>query len=254
MKTIRINFSPKIGVHCNFNCNIRYNYLKFQPMYRILFNSPLFRGLTMDELDSLFLKVNHQIKQFRSGELLAQAGEDVDKAILLMQGRLQGEMVDFGGNSLKIEELDPPQMIAAAFLFGPQNKFPVFLSAKTDGKILVVQKKDFTSMLSLEPRVMINYINIVSGKAQFLSGKITFLSLKTIKEKIAYYLLQRIKKAESKLVPIDQTQTALAELFGVTRPSLTRTVLEMENQGILTWSRENVKILDLNQLNHILDR
>ena len=115
MKTIRINFSPKIGVHCNFNCNIRYNYLKFQPMYRILFNSPLFRGLTMDELDSLFLKVNHQIKQFRSGGLLAQAGEDVDKAILLMQGRLQGEMVDFGGNSLKIEELDPPQMIAAAF-------------------------------------------------------------------------------------------------------------------------------------------
>jgi CRP-like cAMP-binding protein len=208
----------------------------------------------MEELDSLFLKVNHQIRQFRSGELLAQAGEDVDKAILLIQGRLQGEMVDFGGNSLKIEELDPPQMIAAAFLFGPQNKFPVFLSAKTDGRMLVIQKKDFTDMLSREPGVMVNYLNIVSGKAQFLSGKITFLSLKTIREKIAYYLLQRVKNGANNLIYIEQTQTNLADLFGVTRPSLTRTILELERLGILTWSRESVLINDMKKLNTILGR
>jgi CRP/FNR family transcriptional regulator, dissimilatory nitrate respiration regulator len=222
-------------------------------MHRIFLNSPLFRGLSMDELDSLFLKVNHQIRQFRSGELLAQAGEDVDKAMLLMEGRLQGEMVDFAGNSLKIEELDSPQMVASAFLFG-QSKFPVFLSAKTDGKIMVIRKNDFTAMLSSEPRVMVNYLNIISGKAQFLSGKITFLSLKTIKEKIAYFLLQRMKSGINGQLSIDQTQTSLAELFGVTRPSLTRTILEMEKQRILSWSRDSVEILDLQKLNHILGR
>jgi len=223
-------------------------------MDQILLNSPLFRGLTNEELDFLMQNINHQIRQFRSGELLAQAGEDVDKAILLLQGRLQGEMVDFAGNSLKIEELDPPQMVAAAFLFGPQNKFPVFLSAKTEGSFMVILKKDFTRMLSLEPRVMVNYINIVSAKAQFLSGKITFLSLKTIKEKIAYYLLQRAKQSQNMQVNIDQTQTALADLFGVTRPSLTRSVLEMEKQGVLVWTRDKVLIKDLKMLNQILGR
>jgi CRP-like cAMP-binding protein len=211
-------------------------------------------GLTMDELDALFLRVKHQIKQFRAGEQLAMAGDDVDKAILLMQGRLQGEMVDFSGNSLKIEELDPPQMVAAAFLYGSQSKFPVFLSAKSDGRMLVIQKKEFTGMLSMEPRVMVNYINIVSGKAQFLSGKITFLSLKTIREKIAYFLLQRMKSGKQNQIIVKQTQTNLADLFGVTRPSLTRTILEMENQGILTWSRESVLIQDMNKLNTILGR
>ncbi len=223
-------------------------------MYRILLSSPLFRGLTLEELDAMFLKVDHQIKQFRSGEMLAMAGEEVNKAILLMQGRLQGEMVDYSGNSLKIEELDPPQMVAAAFLFGPQNKFPVFLSAKTDGKILVIQKSEFTEMLSSEPRVMVNYMNIVSGKAQFLSGKITFLSLKTIREKIAYYLLQKTKNSTNNKIIIDQTQTNLADLFGVTRPSLTRTILELEKQGILNWSRDFVLILNIKKLNTILGR
>ena len=223
-------------------------------MYRILLNSSLFRGLTEEELSMLFKKINHQIRHFRSGEMLAQAGEEVGKAILLMEGRLQGEMVDFSGNSLKIEELSPPQMVAAAFLFGPQSRFPVFLSAKTEGKIMVIPKKEFTSMLSLEPRVMVNYISIVSGKAQFLSGKITFLSLKTIKEKIAYYLLQRMKNGGDNTVKIDQTQTNLADFFGVARPSLTRTILELESQGILTWSRESVSVLDPGKLKFILGR
>ncbi|MCL6101595.1 MAG: Crp/Fnr family transcriptional regulator [Bacteroidetes bacterium] len=223
-------------------------------MYKILLNSPLFKGLTEEELNRLFKKVSHQIRHFRSGEMLAQSGEEVGKAILLMEGRLQGEMVDFSGNSLKIEELGPPQMVAAAFLFGPQNKFPVFLSAKTEGKIMVIKKMEFTSMLSLEPRVMVNYINIISGKAQFLSGKITFLSLKTIKEKIAYYLLQRMKIGGDNSVKIDQTQTNLADFFGVARPSLTRTILELESQGILTWSRERVSVLDPGKLKFILGK
>ncbi len=221
-------------------------------MYPILLNSPLFRGLTFEELTHLFSQVKHQIRHFRSGELLAQAGDPVDKAILLMEGRLQGEMVDFAGNSLKIEELDPPQMVAAAFLYGPKSKFPVFLNARTDGKIMIILKKEFTDMLSLESRVMVNYINIVSGKAQFLSGKITFLSLRTIKEKIAYYILQMMKNGGNGYVAIDQTQTNLAELFGVTRPSLSRTVQEMEKQDIFTWSRDNIVIKDLKKLNSIL--
>jgi CRP-like cAMP-binding protein len=186
--------------------------------------------------------------------MLAQAGDEVDKAIILMEGRLQGEMVDFAGNSLKIEELDPPQMVAAAFLFGPKNLFPVYLSAKTDGKILVISKKEFTTMLTIESRTMVNYLNIVSGKAQFLSGKINFLSLKTIKEKVAFYLLQQMNNSVKKTLAISQTQTHLSELFGVTRPSLSRTILEMENQAILSWSRDRVEILDLKKLNNILGK
>ena len=224
-------------------------------MYQILAHSPLFKGLSADEIDGLFFRVRHQVRHFRNGEILAQAGEVVDRAMLLLEGRLQGEMVDFSGNSLKIEELEPPQMVAAAFLFGPAGVFPVFLGAKSDGKMLQIQKKEFTELLSLEPRVMVNYLNIVSGKAQFLTGKITFLSLKTIREKVAHFLMLRMKSGgNNREVRIVVTQTQLAELFGVTRPSLTRTILEMEKLEILRWSRESVTILNYRKLNEILGR
>ena len=222
-------------------------------MFETLKASPLFKGLETEDINSLINNSSHQIKQFSDKEVLAYAGEKVEKAMILLEGKLQGEMIDFAGNSLKIEEMEPPQMVAAAFLYGPQSVFPVNLSAVSEGKMLIIYKQDFTQLLSADPRVLNNYLNIVSGKAQFLSRKITFLSFKTIKEKIAYYLLQNFKTG-NQVVIINQSQKGLAEMLGVARPSLARTISEMESDQLIKWERNQVEILDLKSLRAILGR
>jgi len=222
-------------------------------MFETLKASPLFKGLETEDINSLINSSSHQIKQFSNKEVLAYAGEKVEKAMILLEGKLQGEMIDFAGNSLKIEEMEPPQMVAAAFLYGPQSVFPVNLSAISEGKILIIYKNDFTQLLSADQRVLSNYLNIISGKAQFLSRKITFLSFKTIKEKIAYYLLQNFKTG-NQIITINQSQKGLAEMLGVARPSLARTISEMEADQLIKWERNQVEIVDLKSLQGILGR
>lgn len=222
-------------------------------MFETLKASPLFKGLETEEINSLINNSSHQIKQFSNKEVLAYAGEKVEKAMILLEGKLQGEMIDYAGNSLKIEEMEPPQMVASAFLYGPQSVFPVNLSAVSEGKMLVIFKNDFTQLLSADQRVLSNYLNIISGKAQFLSRKITFLSFKTIKEKIAYYLLQNFK-AGNQVVIINQSQKGLAEMLGVARPSLARTISEMESDQLIKWERNQVEIADVKSLRAILGR
>ncbi len=222
-------------------------------MFEVLKSSPLFSGLDNIEINALIDNVLHQIRNFANKEVLAYSGEKVERAMILLEGKLQGEMIDFAGNSLKIEEIDPPQMVAAAFLYGPQSVFPVNLSALSDGKMLIIFKKDFTQLLSSDHRVLNNYLNIVSGKAQFLSRKITFLSFKTIKEKIAYYLLNHLKTG-SLVVTLYQSQKGLAEMFGVARPSLARTIGEMEDEQLIRWERNQVVILNLKLLQAILGK
>jgi CRP-like cAMP-binding protein len=222
-------------------------------MFEILKDSPLFRGLEQNEVDSLITNTLHQVRQFSDKEVLAFSGEKVEKAMILLEGKLQGEMIGLAGNSLKIEEIEPPQMVAAAFLYGPQSVFPVNLSVVTNGKMLVIYKKDFTKMLSGDQRVLNNYLNIVSGKAQFLSQKITFLSFKTIKEKIAYFLLQNSKK-DTNIIQMNHSQKSLAELLGVARPSLARTIGEMESDRLFLWERNQVTILDLKAIQAVLGK
>jgi CRP-like cAMP-binding protein len=222
-------------------------------MFEVLQLSPLFSGLDILEINTLIGKVLHQIKNFSNKDVLAYSGERVERAMILLEGKLQGEMIDFAGNGLKIEELEPPQMVAAAFLYGPQSVFPVNLSALSDGKLLIIYKKDFTQLLSSDQRILSNYLNIVSGKAQFLSRKITFLSFKTIKEKVAYYLLHHIKSG-SQVMLLNQSQKSLAGMLGVARPSLARTISEMEADQLIRWDRNQVVILNLKSLQAILGK
>lgn len=224
-----------------------------EKMFEVLKDSALFKGLDHFEVDLLINNTLHQVKQFSNKEVLAFCGEKVEKAMILLEGKLQGEMIDLAGNSLKIEDIEPPQMVAAAFLYGPESVFPVNLSALTDGKILIIYKKDFTQMLSGDQRVLNNYLNIISGKAQFLSRKITFLSFKTIREKIAYYLVQNLKSG-SQIIMMDQSQKGLAEMLGVARPSLARTISEMESDRVISWKRNQVEIVNLQSLQAILGR
>lgn len=220
-------------------------------MFNSLKESPLFKNLEPSEIENLLLRTPHQFKQFKNKEIIALAGEKVERAMLLIEGTLRGEMLDFSGNRLKIEEMQPPHMIASAFLFGPNNWFPVNLSALSDGRLLVIYKKDFAAMLSRQPQVLNNFLNIISGKAQFLTQKITFLSMKTIREKIAFFLLQSLNKNDL-IVHINQNQTQLAGLMGVARPSLARTISELEAENIIKWEKNRVSIIDPMKLKLLL--
>ena len=63
----------------------------------------------------------------------------------------------------------------------------------------------------------------------FLSQKLHFLSFKTIKGKVAHFFLtQAGEKFHS--IELKNTQQQLADLFGVTRPSLARVFGEMQKE------------------------
>ena len=102
----------------------------------------------------------------------------------------------------------------------------------------------FTSLL-------LNYLNSISTRAQFLSQKLQFLSFKTIKEKVAHFFLQ---KADDKFhsFELSNTQQQLADLFGVTRPSLARVISEMQQEGLIKIEKKTVTLLNKNGLNILL--
>lgn len=217
----------------------------------ILCQSPIFRGISPEDLKALFSQIHFQVKTYRKDELIAIGGEICDRLLIIQQGSVKAEMNDYSGKIIKIEDLTAPQPLATAFLFGKQNRFPVTVSATTDVEMVSIPKPEFVKLLQLNSLILNNYLNTISTRAQFLSQKLKFLSFKTIKQKIAHYLLE---KAGDRLqtVEISQSQGQLAEMFGVTRPSLARTLGEMCQEGLIETQRRSIKILDKNRMNQLL--
>jgi len=190
-------------------------------MYQKLSNSPVFKGLEPNKIEDLLKSNHYQIKNVAAEQLIAQRDQECSNMIIVLNGSVRGEMLDYSGKVLKVEDIHAPRPIAAAFLFGQNNRYPVDVVSNEDTTLLVIPKDTILKLLQESDIFLKNYLNAISNRAQFLSQRIWFLSFKTIKEKLAQYILS-LSKTESKIVMLPLTQKELAEYFGVTRPSLAR--------------------------------
>jgi len=215
--------------------------------YSVLLNAPLFKGMTSGEIKAIFTGFPHGIKKYPPGFLIAQSGESVNSIMVVIKGVVKGEMVDYAGRIIKIEDIQAPGVLAAAFLFGNNNSFPVNVTALAETELLVIDKSDFLRLLMSNDKILVNFLNIISNRSQFLSEKIKFLNFKTIKSKLAHYIIQKAGKTGVS-VRLDMTQNDLAEFFGVARPSVARILGEMEEDGYIISKGKNIRILDKKRL------
>jgi CRP/FNR family transcriptional regulator, dissimilatory nitrate respiration regulator len=76
--------------------------------YSILSDSPLFKGLTPAEIETILLNVPNRIRKFTTGYMISQSGEPVSSLMVVLSGTVKGEMVDFAGRVIKIEDIHAP--------------------------------------------------------------------------------------------------------------------------------------------------
>jgi CRP-like cAMP-binding protein len=211
--------------------------------YKILTDAPLFRGLVEEEIEAILLEVRYRVKNFHSGTLISQTGEPVNSLMVLMSGVVKGEMVDYAGRVIKIEDIHAPGALASAFMFGNRNRFPVNVIAVSDGEFLIIEKPDFLKLLRRNDIILVNFLDMISNRSQFLSEKIKFLNFKTIKGKLAQYILHKAGKERLSII-LDMTQNELADFFGVARPSVARALGELEEEGYIEAKGKSIKIID----------
>ena len=218
--------------------------------FPVLSRSPLFSGLSDEEIEGIIDSVNYRSRSFPAGAVAVIAGEEISSVMIVLSGSVRGEMTDLTGKTIKIEDVYSPQALAAAFIYGREARYPVNVIANTDAELLIIGKSEFLTLMNNDRRLLLNYLTSVCTRALFLSERLRFLSFRTIREKYAHYI-SSLTGAISSRVVINRTQQELADYFGVTRPSLARAISEMESDGLIAVDRREVRILDIRRLSSL---
>lgn len=207
----------------------------------------LFKGLNLEELEQQLSNINMKILKYKKGDVIAFRDEVINGLYINFSGEVSTEMLKDNGESKKIEEIKSGKILAAAFIFGEYNYFPVDIIAKTDVEILYIEKKEVLNLLVTNKKLLVKFLDEISEKAQFLSKNLwESVAKKSIEQKFANYLLVNEK---NNLVELKITLTELAEYFNVTRPSLSRVINQMIEEKILLRVRKGVyKIENKNYL------
>ena len=217
-------------------------------MIPALVNNPLFRGITPERLFADLEEISFHTRSYKKGEILAQQGAVCNRLVILTKGSVRGEMIDYSGRLIKVEDIAAPRAIAPLFLFGEENRYPVEVTANEPTEVIELPKSSVLSLFRKNEQFLENYMNLSANYARTLSDKLFFMSFKTIRQKLASYLLRLHKQQQQTHITLDRSQQELSDYFGVSRPSLARELAHMQEDGLLIADRKHITILQKEQL------
>lgn len=183
---------------------------------------PLFSHITEAEAERLLTEASNSLRKYQAGEYIARQGDACRSLYILCSGHVRAQMENAEGKQLTIDTIDAPDILAPAFIYASENRFPVNVEAITDCEVLVMDKTRFLQFMHEVPSVMQHFIEMISDRSLFLSKKLNEFALQSLKSRLLNYLQIHKRIAN---------QQKVAFILGVARPSLARALAELTAEG-----------------------
>lgn len=214
----------------------------------ILKNLPFFREVPAKILDVWLRSFQPATRNHAKGTIIFFQGQEYRELLFIISGEVDAEIQDYNGRILKVETLKAPDPVATAILFAPDNTLPVTAVAATDVKIIAIPREQVLRLCRISEDFLRKILEDMGSKIAFLAQKLRFLQFGTIRQKIAGFLLDEMRKQRSAVLNVPQTKEVLSEIFGVTRPALSRVFSELCREKIISQKGRTIRVLNAARL------
>jgi CRP-like cAMP-binding protein len=216
-----------------------------------LSRSPLFSHQGIAALESFLGSFKHAVRAYESGALLLLRGSKYEELFILLRGEVAAEIGDDSGRNLIVEIIKAPETIASAVLFAEGARLPVSVRARTDVRVAAFPKAALISMLAQDREMLARLLGDLGSRLLRLAERTRLLGLGTLRQKVASYLASALDTARSKNIELGLGRDALAEYLGAARPSLSRELSAMRDDGLIECSGRTIRVIDEERLRSI---
>lgn len=146
--------------------------------------------------------------------------------------------------ALVVSTLGEGDVFGAAAIFTDSEDYATTLTALSDCSLLLLPQEGVARLLCESPDFAENYVRYLSGRIQFLSGRLDAVSAGTAERKLAQYLLSSAD-GEGR---VTMSATQLSARIGVGRATLYRAFETLERDGTIAREGKSIRILCLEKL------
>lgn len=208
----------------------------------------LFRGSSEEELKSLFSKIKYYIKLYEKNEIIAHEDDKCNNLSLVMDGEVEIQRLYSNGKYLVLSRIKEDDVFGEALVFSKAKTYPATVVAVRKSKVLFINKNDVLSLCSQNEQILENFISLLSDKVFILNSKIKNISFKSIREKVINYILNEVKEQKSKKIILKNTKEEIAAFLGIPRPSLSRELISLRDNAIVSFDRKSITVIDIEKL------
>lgn len=215
---------------------------------KALASCPLFQGMNALTINLLMQHVKYRIVSFDKNDVFALAGLPCRYADIIIKGELSARMVGLSGKYVEVSRLHSGSIVAPAFIYAHDNSMPVGVEAESYVEVLRMLPAELTHLMDIDERVRTNFIKVLSNINVFLTEKMRMLSLLTVREKVAFFILDTARRQKSETIHLDKSRQEIADMFGIQKFSLMRSISEFADSGAIAVDGKSIIILDRSKL------
>ena len=216
-------------------------------MYDTLLQLPLFQGLAKNDFTSILDKVKIHFLKRKAGDTVALGGEDCRELVFLLNRSLVSKTSDRDELYTFYEAINAPFLIEPYSLFGWSTKYVSTYTALTACNLVTIEKAYLLSELNNYEIIRLNYLNILSNRAQNLHDRLWTNLPESLHDRIVEFILLHsyVPGGEKRLkIKMDD----LAKLLSSTRIRVSKALNEMQDKHWLTLHRGEIRIPDISLL------
>jgi CRP-like cAMP-binding protein len=209
-----------------------------------LLKVPLFHGLEKSDLQQIMQAGN--LRKVEEGGFFFFQGDPAEHLYVLTGGRVKLTQANPDGQQVLMRAIGPYTLFGAIAL--SQNEvYPVSAEAAEACVALSWTKKGLMAFIGSNPLMAMNAIHMMAGHVQEFQERFRQLATERVERRLAHTLLRLAsqtgrKTEEGVLIDLPLTRQDLAEMTGTTLFTVSRTLKQWEDQGLVICGRERVII------------
>ncbi|VEN74977.1 Transcriptional regulator [Candidatus Desulfarcum epimagneticum] len=217
-----------------------------KPPLDIISMTPLFNGLSRDELEKISEIAVY--RDFQKNAPIFWEGDPADGFFIVAEGRVKVFKSSGDGKEQILHILGPGEPFGEVPVFSG-GSFPAGAQSMPDARTLFIKRASFLDLISKNPSLAMNMLGVLALRLRQFTVQVENLSLKEVPGRLAAYLAYLSEKENNAVaVRLDISKGQLAGLLGTIPETLSRIFSKMTQSGLIRVRGSDIEILDMEGL------
>lgn len=225
--------------------------------FEVLLHSDLFNNFSRQELSSMLGCLNPNLRKYKKEDIVAIFGEPLSVIGIVLSGEITVAKETPNGNRIIMSVLKESEMFGEIAAFSGIGLWPATVSSSLSSVVIFIPKDKIVSscdgVCPWHRKLTDNMLKIVAQKALLLNKKVEYLSIKSMRCKLATYFYEQYKLNKALTFQLPLNRNSLSEFLGVSRPSMSREMSRLQDEGMIDFYLNTIKIINLQAIKDIIE-
>lgn len=210
-----------------------------------LLRLPIFQGMPRNEVIRFISSVHGNYTSFDKGEFIGMEGEMISGIGVLLTGMASVFKENAAGERHRMATLKPGDIFGEVAVYTGEH-WTASVMAEEPSAVLILPRQQLLHLNETAGAAVfqMNMLKLVSKKALKLNQKLEILSMRSLRRKLIrlFQIEWKSQKQNPLILPMNREE--LAEYLQVSRPALSRELMNMKRDNLIDFSRNKFYVSD----------